>query len=168
MFCPHCGAKSPYGLKYCKRCGGNLSESAESRSPNITASIWAVALACIAITLGGLGIVISSAYELVRPLYPGEVRTGDASMVAGMILLFGTLTVFGVAGLLVRFASRLLGGEPSNEPSIPGKQIQSAPAAAQIAAPPQAIGSVVEHTTRNFDIEDDRIHMRDPGGRMTR
>jgi hypothetical protein len=154
-------------LKYCKRCGGNLTESAESRSPNITASIWAVALASITITLGGLGIVISSAYELVRPLYPGEVRTGDASMIAGLILLFGTLTVFGVAGLLVRFASRLLGGQPSKEPSIFGKQIPSAPEAVQIA-PPQAMGSVVEHTTRNFDIEDDRIHMRDPGGRMTR
>jgi hypothetical protein len=167
MFCPHCGVKSPYGLRYCKKCGGNLNEATETRSTNINASIWAVALACIAITLGGLGIVISSAYELVRPLYPGEVRTGDASMIAGMIIIFGALTVFGVAGLLVRFASRLLGVQPSKEPPIFGKQIPSAPEAVQIA-PPHAVGSVVEHTTRNFDIEDDRIQMRDPGGRVTR
>jgi hypothetical protein len=84
-----------------------------------------------------------------------------------MILLLGTLTVFGVAGLLVRFASRLLGGQPAKGPTIFGKQIPSAPDAVQIS-PPQAMGSVVEHTTRNFDIEGDRIQMRDPGGRMTR
>ncbi len=168
MFCPHCGVKSQYGLKYCKKCGGNLAESAEPRSTNITSSIWAIALASIAITLGGLGIVISCAYDLLRPLYPGETRTGDPTMGAAIMLIFGTLTVLGVTGLLVRFASRMIAGEQSRESPKFGKQISAAPDAAQIQAPPKSVGSVVEHTTRNFDIADDAIHMRDPGGRMTR
>lgn len=167
MFCPHCGAKSPHGLKYCKRCGGNLAESGEPVSRSSNGPVWATALASIMITLVGLGIVMSHAFDLARPLYPGEVRMGDGTMVAAMMIVFGTLTILFIVGLLIRFASRLTTGQTAETPRF-GKQATNAPPAAQIPAPPQAVGSVVEHTTRNFDIDEDAVHMREPGGRMTR
>ena len=61
------------------------------------------------------------------------------------------VAIFGIAGLLIWQLSRLvtlsqqqLGGANSARPAV------KAPQPAQIAAPPEAAPSVVEHTTRQF------------------
>src|SRR5437868_5902121 len=96
MYCPNCGAESTFGLNYCKRCGGNLSDVQQSAAPpgkNIVAAVI-LATAMVAIALGGLGIVFSEALWLITPkppLYATPVH--DTVVVAGMIIAFGAPTV---------------------------------------------------------------------------
>ena len=158
MFCPACGAQTAFGLKYCKRCGGNLTDTmhlpaqvADSPASRFTGPAWAIGLATVAICLGGLGIVFVNAWDLVRPLYPGQTRAGDPTMVAMTMIIFGSATIFGIIALLIRLFTRLMG--------VPSGSAQQAntvtPVAggqprAQLSAPPAPLSSVTEHTTRTF------------------
>jgi hypothetical protein len=158
MFCPSCGAETAFGLKYCKRCGGNLTDTtylpahvAGSPPSRFTGPAWAIGLATVAICLGGLGIVFVNAWDLVRPLYPGQTRAGDPTMVAMTMIIFGSATIFGIIGLLIRLFTRLMGVEPN--PAQQAKTVTpaaSGPPRAQLSAPPAPLSSVTEHTTRTF------------------
>jgi hypothetical protein len=114
MFCPSCGAEATPGLKYCKRCGGNLgdavhiaAQASDSSSSKYTGAALIIGLTSVAISLGGIGIVFSQAMELVGPHFPGP-RVGDATMVAMTMIIFGSATVFGIMALLIRLFTRLL------------------------------------------------------------
>jgi len=158
MYCPNCAAAYSYGLRFCKQCGTNLGENPQTSTfvppppPKATGAAWALALATIAIVLGGLGIVFTNAFELMRSV-PGEARIGNPTPVAIVMIVFGTMTVFGIVGLLVRLLSHLI--SPRHHQAAPlaqaGKAVSSAPPLVQLPAPPSAIGSVTEHTTRNFE-----------------
>ena len=160
MYCPACGAASTFGLNYCKRCGGNLSETAPMTgqpmaaqdapsSSRMTGAAWALALATVAICLAGLGIVFSYAFDLARPLHPGETRTGDVTPLAITMIVFGSATIFGVVTLLVRLFARFMA--LPEEPAKSAAAIKPAAASrytpGQLAAPQS---SVTEHTTRTF------------------
>jgi len=112
-----------------------------------------MALATVAVTLGGLGIVFNSAFNLVRPVFPGSTAISGAATIAGLMVLFGSATVFGTVALLIRLFSRLLGlGQESHEPPTFRKpQTSSEHRPVQLPAPPQGMSSVTEQTTRNFD-----------------
>ena len=161
MHCPNCGAESTQGLNYCKRCGSNLgmtypvnaSGEIRPRARGSAGAAWAMALATIAVTLGGLGIVFSAAFDLVRPVYGGTTAVPGAALIAGLMVGFGSATVFGIVGLLVRLFSRLLSlPQESHDSSHLRKQpamVEHKPV--QIPPPPSVIPSVTEQTTRNFD-----------------
>ncbi|HXG92266.1 MAG TPA: zinc ribbon domain-containing protein [Blastocatellia bacterium] len=157
MYCPHCGSDSAPGLKYCKRCGANLAaqsqEGGDYTPPvKLTSALWALALATVAICLGGLGIVISSAYDLARPIFSNEMRSGDPTPVAITMIVFGSVTVLGVIFMLIKLFARIAGiTEPPRESSQKIKSVVSAPPVAQIAAPPAVMPSVTENTTRSFE-----------------
>ena len=170
MHCQNCGAELTFGLKYCKRCGLSLSEpssqTGQISSWRLTGSAWAVGLATVAICLGGLGIVFSHAFELVRPLSPGQSMSAEATPIAMAMILFGSATVFGIAALLIRLFSRLLNSP--QEIARPAQFIKPGMAeypAAQIPAPP--ISSVTEHTTRNFERMYEEQRAREHRGKMT-
>jgi hypothetical protein len=124
-----------------------------SRAPlsRQTGAAWAIALASVAITLGGLGIIFSHAWDLVGPYHPGP-RAGDATMVAMTMIVCGTATIFGIMGLFMRLFLRLLSG--TSEAAQPVKAMKPVVTGshphAQMPAPPVPIASVTEHTTRNF------------------
>ncbi|HKY03253.1 MAG TPA: hypothetical protein VJQ56_00085 [Blastocatellia bacterium] len=121
-----------------------------------------MALASVAITLGGLGIVFTSAYDLVDPVPMGFTPSGEADKIAVLMIIFGSLTVFGVIAVLTRILSRALGlTQPKTQPvqgNTPAINDYRQP---QIPAPPANISSVTEHTTRNFDPQ----RFRDSGAR---
>ena len=160
MYCPVCGAESTQGLNYCKRCGSNLSaptnpiRTSEKR-PRIhgtAGAAWALALATVAVTLGGLGIVFTNAFNLVRPIFPGSTPVPGAAMIAGLMVLFGSMTVFGTVALLIKVVLKLLGlGHDSREADQvrPRSAVEHRPV--QLPGPPSAIPTVTEQTTRNFD-----------------
>ncbi|HEV8483392.1 MAG TPA: hypothetical protein VGV87_07580 [Blastocatellia bacterium] len=161
MYCPVCGAESTQGLNYCKRCGSNLApptnpiRSSENR-PRVRAAAgtaWAMALATVAVTLGGLGIVFSNALYLVRPINPGTTGVSGAATIAGLMVMFGSATVFGTVALLIRLFSKLLGlGQQSHDSPLVHKQQNTGEhKPVQLPAPPSVIPSVTEQTTRNFD-----------------
>jgi hypothetical protein len=159
MYCPHCGEGSTFGLKYCKKCGESLNtpnSTAEQapQSPNkITSAAWAIAMAIVTISLGGIGIVFDFASNIIRPTPWGQQPHGDATMIAVMMLVFGSLTVFGSAVLLIRLFSKLLlpsdQKEQRNKKSDKSEDARYAPPQLQSHLP--AAMSVTEHTTRNFE-----------------
>jgi hypothetical protein len=64
--------------------------------------------------------------------------------------LFGSAGIFGIVGLLLRYASQYMRlAQGAVEPAKP-KAIDTSPRL-QIDSPPRAVSSVTEHTTRNFD-----------------
>jgi hypothetical protein len=154
MHCPACGAESTSGLRYCKRCGGNLFEPtqpalliAPPNSSRLNGAAWAIALASVAITLGGLGIIFTHAFDLMRPTPPSLVSPGNPIPIAIVMLALGSATIFGVIGLLIRLFQRLL---TSSTPDVSAQTVQppmSAPTYPQLGATPV---SVTEHTTRTF------------------
>lgn len=154
MHCPACGAEFTSGLKYCKRCGGNLFEPVQPATQGVplpasrlNGPAWAIALASAVITLGGLGIVFTHAFGLMRPLPFGAVSNGNPLPLAIVMLALGSTTIFGVVALLIRLFTRLLTA-PAPEAAAPRiKSITSAPAYPQLGATPS---SVTEHTTRTF------------------
>lgn len=163
MYCPNCGAESTFGLNYCKHCGGNLSEATQSPAPPVSKNVWAaliLAAATVAIVLGGLGIVFTHALAVIGPQPPGfSTPVHDAVVVAGMMVLFGSAAVVFSTLMLIKLFSRVMGfGTVSDKPARAAKTFQPAQRIPQIPAPPIAMQSVTEHTTRNFD---PRVYQRD-------
>jgi hypothetical protein len=158
MYCAECGAESTQGLNYCKRCGTNLTAPTNQprgtdspQPPRVSGAGWAIAFATVLVTLGGLGIVFNSAFDLVRPLYDGTRPVAGAPTIAGLMVVFGSGTVLGVVAMLIQLFSRLLGVRP--EPSAPTKRQRPFGdyKPAQLHPSPTGIPSVTEQTTRNFD-----------------
>jgi hypothetical protein len=173
MYCPHCSAEHTFGLKYCKRCGGSLSDppppqTGEVSSWRLTGSAWAIGLATVAICLGGLGIVFSHAFDLARPLSPGQSMSVEATPIALAMIVFGSATVFGIAALLIRLFSRLLNTpQATTRPAQFIKPGMAEYPVAQISAQPVGISSVTEHTTRNFDRVYEEQRARESRGKAT-
>ena len=161
MYCPVCGTESTQGLNYCKRCGTNLTGSTnaiksvtEMPPTRITGAAWAIALATVAVVLGGLGIIFSLAQELVRPAIVGPGPNNAAATIAGLMIVFGSITVFGTVALLIRLFSRFPGVE--RESQRHASRLIKRPAVAdykpaEISASAPVMPSVTEQTTRNFD-----------------
>jgi hypothetical protein len=163
MYCPNCGAESTFGLNYCKHCGGNLSETTQSISPPATRNVLAaliLAAATVAIVLGGLAIVFTHTLSLIGPQPPGFMPpVHDAVAVAGMMVLFGSAAIVFSTLMLIKLFSRVMGFDSvTDKPARRAKTFLPGPNVAQIPAPPIAMQSVTEHTTRNFE---PRVYQRD-------
>jgi hypothetical protein len=153
MYCPNCAAPYSHGLRFCKQCGTNLldkSETLPAPAPKVTGAAWALALAMITIVLGGLGIVCTSAFDLMRA---SDTHNGNPTPVAIVMLVFGSLTIFGVVFMLMRLFTHMIGtrSHHGTMATPASKNIAAAPPLVQLPAPPSAISSVTEHTTRNFE-----------------
>lgn len=155
MYCPNCGAESTFGLNYCKQCGASLAETTQSATtPNTRNTLAALilALATVAIVLGGLGIVFTHALALVGPQPPEFSPPGNAAGRLGPIMvIFGSAAVAFVAFMLIRLFSHVMGlGADVEKASRQAKKLVPQRKVAQIPAPPIVVSSVTEHTTRNF------------------
>jgi hypothetical protein len=76
---------------------------------------------------------------------------GIDQKIIGILALVGFVTVFGIAGLLIRQLSRLVSMVQTNPAQVVSPGAVADTGQAQIPAPPRPITSVTEHTTRNFD-----------------
>jgi hypothetical protein len=171
MNCPSCGAEYSYGLRYCKRCGESLGQPTnglDQQSPPPGASIkrlkqsehgwdieeiepagvnvkklvgmfWAVAV---------FGIV--SFAILFGCAIPMMIFGADKRMLVPMFG-FGSTAIVLIAGLLIHQVSRLIGMVEGGAKSPRADRALPRDERAPLAAPPRAVGSVTEHTTRNFD-----------------
>jgi hypothetical protein len=148
MYCPSCGNEISVELKYCNRCGANLTTIPESY-PAPTAKPIKLGLPAIVLGLTitiGLGIIISGATELAeRNLHPAAIA---------WMVIFSLATLFGCTALMLRFWLKVLAMnrdvyQPPNQLRPP---VQSPPQ----VTPPQfrprleSMPSVTEHTTRTF------------------
>ncbi|HKZ79395.1 MAG TPA: zinc ribbon domain-containing protein [Pyrinomonadaceae bacterium] len=143
MYCPTCGNEIAVELKYCNRCGANLSLPMAA-SPVL---VGPVRLTGPTVVLGltitaGLGIIFAGAAEFVRfGLHPAAIA---------WIVLFSTATLFGSIALLIRFFSKIVTMQSQNpQPRVSAPLVQK-PLPQQLPPRQDPVPSVTEHTTRTF------------------
>ena len=145
MYCPSCGNEIPVELKYCNRCGANLSLPT---APQVV-SVAPVRLAIPTIVLGvtivaGIGIILAAAGELARQGVPPVALV--------WMVLFAVATLVGCTGLLIRFLTKLVTLQretitthpPAQPPAISRPQVH------QLPPRYDPVPSVTENTTRTF------------------
>jgi hypothetical protein len=157
MYCPSCGAESVQGLRYCKQCGASLNATAEVGPPGKFPMALTIVFLLIIGIISMVGIVGSFAVASDMSMHgqpPGSYLPA---------VLLGPLVALGIDALLVWLLLRLVKiyhypAAPQAQPSRPAVARESAPP--QLAAPPSSIGSVTEHTTRNFDDYEKAVRAR--------
>ena len=144
MYCSACGIDSVEGLKYCKRCGANLTTTLEVFPPaKMPVALTLAFLVVIGFVFCvGLGVPLASAEDLAKIFSTREMLFIFAADL-GMTLAIVAMVVW----LFLRLI-RL------HHQTGPVRTIDLQPGEAarpQIAAPPQSVGSVTENTTRTLD-----------------
>jgi hypothetical protein len=145
MYCPDCGSETIERRNYCKQCGGSLSgsQTASAVPSRPGALAWVVALFTILFGIGGLGAVFTTAYELTK-------RQGLDEGIPIVMMVFGSVSVVVVVGLLVHLTLNLIGSgtiKPMKPKVIPRRETNPV----QLPEPSPPIVSVTEHTTRTFE-----------------
>jgi hypothetical protein len=149
MFCPNCGAEVTEALRYCKRCGINLSAPLQpgppKKFPNGLVILFLMLMGLV--TTIGLTIPLVSAQDLVHSGFgPGAVI---------VTFFISAVAALGVDALLVWLLLHLIKIQQRIDTTSQSKSVNQPVvrdySPAQITAPPENIGSVTEHTTRNFD-----------------
>ncbi len=151
MFCPSCGAEYTIELKYCNRCGANLS-NLTSAEPIVTAVDVTKSLAIIGTTMAGLNLggfvaVIAGATALASKSF-----ATDPIMA---IVMLGMITILVTDIFLARQLSKLISASLSSPKPPKFKQPPAAATPAQLRQPQpaqlQGAPSVTENTTRLFE-----------------
>jgi hypothetical protein len=146
MYCPSCGSDISGELKYCNRCGANLSAvpatftgpPAKPIRLNLPAIILGITV------MGGLGIILDGAKQLAQmQLHPAAIT---------WMVIFGMATLFGCTALILRFWLKVVSlNRETYQPQIqPRAQVQIPPARQQFPPRLEPVPSVTEHTTRTF------------------
>ncbi|HET6670098.1 MAG TPA: zinc ribbon domain-containing protein [Pyrinomonadaceae bacterium] len=146
MFCPSCGNEITVELKYCNRCGANLTLTYNNLPATVVAP---VKLTVPTLMLGlmivmGLAIIIGGATGLAdRGVHPFAIV---------WMVLFSMLTLFGSAAMLLRFWSKILNSQRQSPAPPPLNRNATPPAFVPQQLPPRydPASSVTEHTTRTF------------------
>lgn len=146
MYCPSCGSEIAVELKYCNRCGANLSLASAGNSALMPTPIK-LTLPTIVLGLtitGGLGIIIGGATELARmQVHPAAIT---------WMVIFSMATLFGCTALLLRFWSKMLSmnREIQQQPHYVRPAMQTTKEHQQIPPRLEPMPSITEHTTRTF------------------
>jgi hypothetical protein len=146
MYCPSCGIENSHGLRYCKRCGENLTQARQPGGPasgagfrKLTGMFWAISVFGVVSLMALFGVLV--------PL----MHFGADRRAITFILLLGLSAIVGIASLLIRQLSRLITMAQYSERQSQQVMPPVAQNYPQIAAPPRSVPDVTEHTTRSFD-----------------
>ena len=143
MYCQTCGNEVSPEIKYCNRCGANLSTTFESNA----SPMKPVRLAFPAIVLGlmitiSLGIIFGSATELAE-------RQVHFAAITWMVI-FALATLFGCTALVLRFWLKVLAMNREVYQQQPVQPRQVPPPRQHFQQRLEPMPSVTEHTTRTF------------------
>lgn len=143
MYCPSCGSEITVELKYCNRCGANLTLSVPIQTPPAPISLTVPSLVLGLTTIIGLGIVFGGATSMA------ERGMNPAAIV--WIVLFSVAALFGCVGLMIRFWTNLMTLQRGIAP-MPQVRSTFAERSAPPPLPPrmEPVSSVTENTTRTF------------------
>ena len=145
MYCPSCGNEIAVELKYCNRCGANLTVI----PPSYPAPVKPMKLSFPAIVLGltvtgGIGLIFGGATELARmQVHPAAIA---------WMVIFSMATLFGCTGLILRFWLKVfsLNRESYQTQHQPQPPMQLPAPRQQFPPRLEPMPSVTEHTTRTF------------------
>ena len=146
MYCPTCGVDSVEGLKYCKRCGANITGTISAPPKKFPLALTIAFLIIIGGTfVVGLALPLAASHDLVASGF----STGQL-----MDLFLADMGVtLVVVILLIWLFLRLIRLYQQTGSATGVTQAQPAEfAPQQIVAPPQSVGSVTENTTRSFSL----------------
>jgi hypothetical protein len=146
MYCSSCGVDSVEGLKYCKRCGVNLTAPLDASRPKSfpLALIIAVLIFIGGVFMAGLSMPLVITKELSNRGF------SQSDMMTLFVLEFGV--TLAVIAMLVWLLIRLIGA--SRQADSPARAVERRGndlAPSQIAAPRETMVSVTENTTRSFE-----------------
>ena len=145
MYCPTCGNETTVELKYCNRCGANLTLPA-TVAPMVLAPVkLTVPSIVLGVTiLGGMGVIFGSATEFAR-------QNMNWAAIVWMVL-FSSATLFGCVGLLIRFLTKMMTLQRELAPpqQQPRPTFTDRPAMPHLPPRMEPVGSVTENTTRTF------------------
>jgi hypothetical protein len=148
MYCPSCGNEISVELKYCNRCGANLTTTALQTTTVVAQPVRLTVPGIVlgAATVAGLGIIFAAATRFAElGLHPAAIA---------WIVLFGAATLFGCTALMIRFWTKLLSMQ--REMVVAQPQTQQRPASIgssnvqQLPPRLEPVPSVTENTTRTF------------------
>ena len=145
MFCPSCGTEST-GLKYCNRCGANLSAlmHPEIVQLSLTRPATLIGIIMTFLTLGGFALLIAGA-RMLAPVVQGE------DPVVAMIFM-GMVIILIVDIFLARQLTKLINASLTGNTKTSATPMPAAVNAPQLprsnTAPILQAPSVTENTTR--------------------
>ena len=143
MYCQTCGNESAIELKYCNRCGANLSTPATTLVPAAPVKLVVPSIVLGATVIFGLGMIVSAAAQLAM----AGVSSGA---IVGMVM-FCAATLFGCTALMIRFWTNLITLQRAT--TIQQHQpptVERPPVVQQLPPRLDPVPSVTEHTTRTF------------------
>jgi hypothetical protein len=147
MYCPSCGSEISVELKYCNRCGANLSViPPDYPAPSVKPMKLGFPTIILALSVTvGIGIIIGGATELARmQVHPAAIT---------WMVIFSMGTLFGCTALTLRFWLKVLSmnresRQPQNQNQL--RPPMQTPVPRQFPPRLEPIPSVTEHTTRTF------------------
>lgn len=156
MYCPSCGNEITVELKYCNRCGANLTLPTTNPPMALAPVKLTVPAIVLGLTiLGGLGVIFGSATEFARQgLHPAAIV---------WMVLFSSATLFGCTGLMIRFFTKMMTMHREIAPPQPRPAVAERPPMHHLPPRMDPAPSVTENTTRTFS----PIY-REPADRGTR
>jgi uncharacterized paraquat-inducible protein A len=145
VYCSSCGVDSVEGLKYCKRCGANLTTSFEvSPAAKMPVALTLSFLVVIGFVFCvGLGVPMAAAEDLAR--------IGFSTRELLVIFAADLAVTLSIVAMVVWLFLRLIRLHHQTRPVRTIDLQPNESARPQIAAPPQSVGSVTENTTRTLD-----------------
>ena len=154
MYCPSCGTEYTIELKYCNRCGANLSSALEEQPQivpaNLTKPALIIGLLMAIITIAGFLMVIAAALDLSR-----NPRFGPDALAS--VIVPGMLTILTIDILLGRQLSKIINASLPSSTQVQPKRtkVLANPTMVQFPQPPtsrlEGVPSVTEGTTRFFE-----------------
>ena len=146
MYCSSCGVAVAQGLSYCNYCGAKLSGAKVAnvvKSPEVKPDFLVAAMVGLFI-LGLLAIaVLMGVMKAVLDLNTGQIL-GFATLSFLIMLL--------IEGVLIwRLSRRKQGAEATVDAALSKEQATKELDAARARALPEAMSSVIEHTTRALE-----------------
>jgi hypothetical protein len=143
MYCPTCGNEITVELKYCNRCGANLTLPTTSAPMMMAPAKLTFPSIVLGITiLGGLGVIFGSATEFARQ------GLNWAAIV--WMVLFSSVTLFGCVAMLIRFLTKMMTLPREIAPPQPRPAFTDRPTTPHLPPRMEPVPSVTEHTTRTF------------------
>lgn len=137
MYCSSCGAAVKPNLSYCNHCGAALSGKERGANNSIEASQESLVWGLLAVTVGGLALMIGLMAVMKQVLNFGTGMIAGFTLLS-FLLLLGAESVF--IWLLVR--------SKRDAKKINGRKEHRV---AQARAFPEPVMSVTEHTTRTLE-----------------
>jgi hypothetical protein len=161
MYCPSCGNEITVELKYCNRCGANLTTTALQTTTVVSqpTKLTVPSIVLGVTVISGLGIIFAGATQFAAfGVHPAAIA---------WIVLFSAATLFGCTALMIRFLTKLFSMQ--REMLVAQPETQARPASVgssnvqQLPPRLEPVPSVTENTTRTFS----PIY-REPSDRGTR